>query len=941
MLRRPLAVVLDGNAIVHRAFHALPPLTDRDGRLVNAVYGFTTTLLKVIRELSPTYVVDTFDGPEKTFRHESYAEYKAHREAAPQDLYDQIPIIKEVLDALGVPYLVAPGFEADDIIGTLATSLPKKDIDVAITTGDMDTLQLVNERVSVHTFARGFSEQVVYTPAAVTARFGFGPEGMIQYKALRGDPSDNIPGVPGVGEKTGAALIQQFGTVAAMYSALEKKDLPKGITEKLRQKLLDHRASALQSLDLVTIRTDVPLKFDIADATLRQPDVNATFSLFQHLGFKSLLSRVDGVFEKISSNSKETTPPPTPPLQERRRTTQQTLIPVVPLPSLGGERLGEGRAKYYLVDTPTKLKKLVEELHGINRLSVDTETTSLDPLQADLLGISLCWQPGTAYYVATHDDKFRQHALDALRPILENKNITKVGHNLKYDIRVLARHGLNLAEPIQDALIMMYLVSRTSRSFKLDDLVFSELGYRMQPITDLIGSRGKDQLNMRDVPVDKVSWYASEDADFALRLADHLLPQLKADNLDALYREVEAPLVLVLAQMEQHGVLIDADFLNELSTELHSDLNVLTKKIYKLAGTEFNINSPTQVKQVLFDDLGLSAKGLRKTTKGSGTSTAADELEKLVDAHPVVPVILEYRELQKLLSTYIDALPELVSTTDGRVHTSFNQAVAATGRLSSSGPNLQNIPIRTETGRRIRHAFVASHGCRLVGADYSQIELRVIASLAKDTAMLAAFKAGEDIHRRTAAAVFDKPPADVTSGERRIAKEINFGIIYGLGANGLAQRTGTSSAEAKEFISQYFKLHPHIKAWLDNTKAAATQDGYVQTILGRRRWLPELQSGVPYLRAGAERMAINMPVQGTAADIIKIAMVRVAAGLAKVSAEAKLILQVHDELVIECPTADAPAIATFLKQTLEKAYQLAAPLVAEVYTAKRWGEMKN
>jgi DNA polymerase-1 len=931
MPRRPLAVVLDGNAIVHRAFHALPPLTDRDGRLVNAVYGFTTTLLKVIRELSPTYVVATFDGPEKTFRHESYAEYKAHREAAPQDLYDQIPIIKEVLDALGVPYLVAPGFEADDIIGTLATSLPKKNIDVAITTGDMDTLQLVNEHVSVHTFARGFSEQVVYTPNAVRERFGFGPEGMIQYKALRGDPSDNVPGVPGVGEKTGAALIQQFGTVAAMYLALENKALPNGVTEKLRQKLLDHRASALQSLDLVTIRTDVPLKFDIADATLRQPDVDATFALFQRLGFKSLLSRVEQMFgDGISTPEHRNTRTPAPAVQKRLLTAESRQLTA-----------NAKQASYHLVDTPAKLTKLVTDLRHVTRLSVDTETTSLDPLQADLLGIALCWQPGTAYYVATHDDKFRQQALDTLRPILENKNITKVGHNLKYDIRVLARHGLNLAEPIQDTLIMMYLVSRTSRSFKLDDLVFSELGYRMQPITDLIGPRGKDQMNMRDVPVDKVSWYASEDADFALRLADHLLPQLKADDLDVLYRDVEAPLVPVLAQMEQHGVLIDANFLNELSTELHRDLNVLTKKIYKLAGTEFNINSPTQVKQVLFDDLGLSTKGLRKTTKGSGTSTAADELEKLVGAHPVIPVILEYRELQKLLSTYIDALPELVSAVDGRVHTSFNQAVAATGRLSSSGPNLQNIPIRTETGRRIRHAFVASHGCRLVGADYSQIELRVIASLAKDTAMLAAFKAGEDIHRRTAAAVFNKPPADVTSGERRIAKEINFGIIYGLGANGLAQRTGTSSAEAKEFIAQYFKLHPHIKAWLDNTKAAAAHDGYVQTILGRRRWLPELQSGIPYLRAGAERMAINMPVQGTAADIIKIAMVRVAAGLPEVSATAKLILQVHDELVIECPTADAPAIATFLKQTLEGAYQLAAPLIAEVHAAKRWGEMKD
>ena len=933
MPRRPIAAILDGNAIVHRAFHALPPMMDQGGRMVNAAYGFTTTLLKVIRDLEPTYLVATFDGPEKTFRHESYAEYKAHREAAPQDLYDQIPIIKEVLEALGVPYLQVAGFEADDIIGTLATQLPKGGIDVAIVTGDMDTLQLVSKHVSVHTFAKGFSEQVVYTPEAVRERYGFGPEGVVQYKALRGDPSDNVPGVPGVGEKTGAMLIQKFGTVEKMYRALEKGELPDGVTAKLKEKLLANRDSALQSLDLVTIRTDVPLEFDVTEATLQQPDGEATFTLFQRLGFRSLLNRIGKTF----GNGGQDIGPSTEGKTSSSPATQGSLL------AISNQRSANGTsdASYSLVDTPAKLTKLVTQLRKVTRLSVDTETTSLDPLEADLLGVALCWRHGEAYYVATNNPTFRKLALQELRPILEDRKVTKVGHNLKYDIRVLLRHGIKLGGPIEDSLIIAYLTSRASRGLKLDDLVFSELGYRMQPITDLIGPRGKGQLNMADVPVEKVSWYAGEDADFALQLADRLLPQLREDGLDKLYRDVEAPLVSVLAQMEQHGVLIDPDFLGEMSRELHRELNALVKKIYKLAGTEFNINSPLQMKEVLFDQLGLSAKGLKKTAKGSGTSTAADELEKLVDAHPVVPVILEYRELQKLLSTYIDALPELVSPVDGRVHTSFNQAVAATGRLSSSNPGLQNIPIRTENGRRIRYAFVASRGCRLVGADYSQIELRVIASLAKDTAMLASFRAGEDIHRRTAAAVFAKQPEDVTSGERRIAKEINFGIIYGLGASGLAQRTGIASAEAKQFIAQYFQLHPHIKAWLEGTKASAARDGYVATPLGRRRWLPELNSGVPYLRAAAERMAINMPVQGTAADIMKVAMVEVAAGLPKVSPQAKLILQVHDELVIECPTDDAEAVSTFLKESMEEAYELACPLVAEVHTAKRWGEMAS
>ncbi len=931
MPRRPIAAILDGNAIVHRAFHALPPMVDQNGRMVNAAYGFTTTLLKVIRDLEPTYLVATFDGPEKTFRHESYAEYKAHREAAPQDLYDQIPIIKEVLDALGVPHLQVPGFEADDIIGTLATRLPKDGIDVAIVTGDMDTLQLVNKHVSVHTFSKGFSEQVIYTPAAVHERYGFGPEGVIQYKALRGDPSDNVPGVPGVGEKTGAMLIQRFGTVEKMYRALEKKDLPEGVSEKLREKLLANRDSALQSLGLVTIRTDVPLEFDVSKAALQQPDVDATFAMFQRLGFKSLLNRIDKTFGNGGGTREHgDTGTRKPSVQNQLLSTDD-----------GRSTNHPSNAVYHLVDTPAKLANLAAELAKVRRISVDTETTSLDPLEAELLGIALCWKHGEAYYVATNEPKFREQALRQLRPMLEDAKVTKVGHNLKYDVRVLLKHGIQLAGPIEDSLVIAYLTSRASRGLKLDDLVFSELGYRMQPITDLIGPRGKGQLNMADVPVEKACWYAGEDADFALQLTDKLLPQLTVDGLEKLYREVEAPLIYVLAQMEQHGVLIDPDFLGEMSRELHRELNALVKKIYKLAGTEFNINSPTQMKEVLFDELGLSARGLKKTAKGSGTSTAADELEKLVDAHPVVPVILEYRELQKLLSTYIDALPELVSPVDGRVHTSFNQAVAATGRLSSSGPGLQNIPIRTENGKRIRYAFVASRGCRLVGADYSQIELRVIASLAKDTAMLGSFRAGEDIHRRTAAAVFGKQPKDVTPGERRIAKEINFGIIYGLGASGLAQRTGISAAEAKQFIGQYFQLHPHIKAWLDGTKVSAAQDGYVATPLGRRRWLPELNSGVPYLRAAAERMAVNMPIQGTAADIMKIAMVRVAAGLPKVSPQAKLILQVHDELVIECPTDEAPAVADFLKRTLEGAYELECPLVAEVYTAKRWGEMKD
>lgn len=924
---KPLVAILDGNAIIHRAFHALPPLTTKEGTLVNAVYGFTTTLFKIIKDLHPTHLVATFDVKEKTFRHEQYVEYKAQRVAAPQELYDQIVITKQVLDALNIKYFEAPGFEADDIIATISKKLSDDDIEVAIITGDLDTLQLVDNNISVYTFHKGFSEIVKYTPLSVKERFGFGPEGMVHYKALRGDPSDNIPGVRGVGEKTAGGLIKEFKTIANLYKQLDGKKA-KDVSVKLNKLLLDNKKEVLHSLDLVTLRFDVPIKFSLVDTELQQPNAKQAFVLFQKLEFKSLLNRLDQIFASF----KQTNVKPAP----------ATLFST---PSLSSNK--KIKQDYQTITDAEGLKLLINKLKGVNRLSVDTETTGLDPLTCRLLGISFCWLAGQAYFVSTADEQFLTLALKELKSILQDPKIAKVGHNLKYDWRVLQKYNVNLAGIKEDTLVAAYLLSRTNRSLKLDDLVFAELGYRMQSLYELVtgqknpSAKEKRNLDITQVPVTKLGWYSAEDADFALRLADHLNPHLQEDGLDNLYHELEVPLTPILGDMEQNGVLIDSDYLKLLSKNLHQQLSKVTQKIYKLVGTEFNINSPQQIKEILFTKLELSNKGLRKTAKGGNTSTAADELEKLVDAHPVVPVILEYRELNKLLNTYIDALPELVSKVDGRVHTSFNQTVTATGRLSSSDPNLQNIPIRTSTGKKIRYAFMADRGCRLVGADYSQIELRVIASIAEDKAMLTAFQRGEDIHRRTAAAVFNKKIDEVTSGERRIAKEINFGIIYGLGATGLAQRTGLKFAEAKFFIQQYFKMHPHIKQWLDNIKVQAAEDGYVQTILGRRRYLPDLNSGVPYLRAAAERMAVNMPIQGTAADLIKLAMINVAAALPKISPQAKLILQVHDELLVECPTEDADQVAKLVKEEMESVYKIKAPIKAEVHVAKRWGEMKD
>lgn len=924
---RPLLAVLDGNALIHRAFHALPPLTSPDGKLVNAVYGFTTTLLRLIRELKPTHVAAAFDRAEPTFRHQQFAAYKAQRVHAPDELYEQIPITQQLLACLHVPVLEAPGFEADDVIGTVARRAAADGFRVAICTGDLDTLQLVTDAVTVHTMRRGLSDTVTYTPAAIRERFGFGPEGTVHYKALRGDPSDNIPGVPGVGEKTAAELIKRFKTVDRLYAALRRREAPEGVTPKLRERLLAHEAEARQSLELVTIRTDVPLRWSIAEAAVRPPDAEATVALLRRLGFNSLLPRLGQAYAPAAAPAASPEPGASPKQASLSFTSN-------------ADRRATAELDYRTLTDPAEVKRLLSQLRGVRRLSVDTETTALDPTVATLLGVSLCWEPGHAFFISTVGPNGAA-TLRLLKPILQDSVVAKVGHNLKFDIRVLSRHGVQLAGVTDDSLVAAYLLSRTPRSLKLDDLVFAELGHRMQPITELIGPAGKEQGSMADVPLEKLGWYAAEDADFSLRLVDHLRPRLHEDGLEQLYAEVEVPLVPVLAATEDAGVLIDASFLAELSRALHRRLKAATSRIYGLAETEFNIGSPAQLKEILFGKLALSSRGLRKTAKGSGTSTAADELEKLAGLHPIIPAILEHRELSKLLSTYVDALPQLVSPADGRVHTSFNQTVTATGRLSSSDPNLQNIPIRTETGRQIRQAFIAPRGWRLVGADYSQIELRVIASLAGDSAMLQAFRSGEDIHRRTAAAIFGCALADVTFEQRRIAKEINFGIIYGLGGGGLAQRTGLAHAEAREFIAHYFSLHPDIERWLAETKARAAQAGYVETVLGRRRYLPDIHSGVPYLRAAAERMAVNMPIQGTAADIMKVAMVNVARGLPSVSPRAKLILQVHDELVVEAPSEEAESVASFLGETMERACTLDVPVKAEVHIAKRWGEMKG
>lgn len=897
-------VIVDGNALIHRSFHALPPLTTKKGELINAVYGFTTVLLKMFRELKPTHVVVCFDRREKTFREKEFAEYKAKRVKAPQELYDQIPRVKELVESFNIPIFEKAGFEADDCIGTItkeARGVPK-----VIVTGDQDTLQLVDDETSVYTLRKGIGETTTLNEASVQERFGIAPEQVIDFKALRGDPSDNIPGVKGIGEKTAADLLKSFGTLEKLYNALEKNSpKAKKIKEAIREKLLQDKKNAFLSKRLATIVRNVPIHFKLNDATRKHYDRHKVVKLFQDLEFTSLLS-------KLPENEKP----------EEQRSSQSYI-------SLDAPQHDQDH-QYELIADEKSFKKFLAQLNKQQAFTLDTETTSLNPLESILLGISFSWEKGRAYFVS-----LQEGWLEKLRSVLENPKIEKHGHNMKYDWAVLKTAGIELAGMNFDTMIASYLLNPGSRAHGLDHLVFEQFGYEMQPIEALIGPKGKKQLPVQAVPVHKLSWYSCEDADYTERLVHHHKPMLEKERLTSVFDEIEMPLVPVLGTMELNGVKIDTEFLGKMSKELGRKLANLETAIHKMAGTTFNIASPIQLKEVLFEKLKLSQKGIGKTK--TGLSTAADQLEKLRKAHPMIPKIIEFRELSKLKSTYLDALPQLASKIDGRVHTSYNQTVAATGRLSSSDPNLQNIPIRTELGAEIRKAFVADRGFRILNADYSQFELRIAASIGNVKKMIESFRTGEDIHTRTAAEIHGISLDAVTKEIRRTAKEVNFGVLYGMGPAGLAQRQEISREQAQAFIEKYFMVYHELQDWMEETIAMARNSGYVETLFGRRRYLPELNSSNPMVRAGAERAAINMPTQGTQADLIKMAMIKLHELLVKVSPESKMILQVHDELVFEVPEKDVHKVAKAVKETMENIYKLKVPIVVEVEVGKSWG----
>jgi DNA polymerase-1 len=891
--------LIDASAFAYRAFFAIRGLTNSKGQPTNAVYGFARILLKLLREHDPSHIAVVFDAPGKTFRDEMYALYKANREAMPEELSSQFPLIHDLVKAFNIPIFQQAGVEADDIMGTLARRAEAEDVESILVTGDKDMLQLIGDKVKVYDPGKG-DGGTWYGFAEVKERFGCDPDHVIDALALMGDTADNIPGVRGIGPKTAKTLMETYGSLEGIYEHIG------ALKGKQREKLEEDRSIAFLSRQLVTIKTDLDLPLTIADCRRGEEDRGKLAEVFHALEFQSLLEEF-----LPDASATETT-------------------------------------DYRLVLTREHLKKAIAEMRAAGSFAVDTETTSTDPMRADLVGVSMSCAAGTAYYIPVgHTNESmasakeipagtsldRTTALEMLRPLLEDAGVIKVGHNIKYDLIVLERAGIRIAGIGLDTMVASYLTDAGRMRHNLEEVSLHYLKRKMIPISDLIG-KGSKAVTFDTVPVDSACEYACEDADITWRLAEVFQPLLSERGLWELFDRVERPLIRVLARMEQAGVGVDLHVFEELRKEVEGRLQSLEREIHQAAGVPFQINSPKQMQEILFGKLGL--KPIRKTK--TGFSTDVEVLEVLAREHPLPEKVLEYRILEKLRGTYIEALPRLVHPVTGRLHTSFNQAVAATGRLSSSDPNLQNIPVRTEIGKRIREGFVPQDaGRKLVSADYSQIELRILAHLSGDAHLKEAFVHDADIHQETAARVFGVMPELVTSEMRRQAKAVNFGVIYGISAFGLSRNLGISNAEASRFIDQYFEKYPGVRAWIDATLRQAAQDGYVATLLKRRRYVPELTSRNVSMRRAAERIAMNTPVQGSAADVIKLAMIRLDQALE--NTDARLILQVHDELVVEAPVQSAPEIASMVKQIMEEAIELDVPLKVDVGIGDNWAEI--
>ncbi len=926
----PTLYLIDGHALAYRMYFALTAggssqrwLTSK-GEPTAGIYGFARELVRILEQETPEYIAVAFDVG-KTFRDEIFPEYKGTREKMPADLRPQIERIRQMVDAFNIPRLEMDGYEADDVLGSIARIAAGQGLGVKIITGDRDLLQLVNERTAVYLAG---DDQTYITDQDVIKKLGVRADQVVDYKAIVGDTSDNIPGVRGVGEKTAVALLEKYGTLDAIYQNLDK------VEGRWKTKLEANKDSAYMSRELARIETNLKIKLDLEHAKVKPFDPAPLEEFFKEMEFRTLLTKVPAISGNPSGIEAIAKPGKGKPGKQISMFVNQPQVVIAPQTS---------KIEVVIVDSQDKLDALTKELGKAKVIFFDTETTSTEEMQAEIVGISLAVREGQGYYIAVGHVSGNNLPLDkviaALKPSMTDARIAKVAHNAKYDYIVLVRHGLIVAPITFDTMLAEFIVDPSSRNIGLKNLAFTRLGEEMIHIEELIG-KGKKQISMAEVAIESAATYAAADAETTLRLMPIMQKELERVNGIKLLAEIDLPLTPVLAEMEMTGVLLDLPFLKKMSDELAIRLSEIEKQVFDSVGKPFNINSTQQLSEVLFTRLRLEPPDKGKKTASGHYSTSAEVLEALRGKHPVADWVLENRELSKLKSTYLDALPEAVDEKTGRVHTSYSQIGAVTGRLSSNNPNLQNIPIRTETGRRVRKGFIADQGNVLLSVDYSQIELRIVAHMAQDQAMLRAFRAGNDIHATTAAAVYGVGLEAVTKDMRRHAKSINFGLIYGMSAFGLTRSTELTLAEAEDFVQAYFTQFPGIKKYLDGIRRQAAEIGYVETLLGRKRYFPALQGKVNVqMKNREEREAINAPIQGSAADIMKIAMIKIPPAIQAARLKAKMLLQVHDELVLECPKDEMEKAARLVQEIMANAYPMSIPLETEARWGMNWGDM--
>lgn len=927
--------LLDAYALIFRSYYAFiknPRITSK-GMNTSAIFGFVLTLEDLLIKQKPTHIAVVFDPPGPNFRHEMFPDYKANRDATPEDIKIAVPYIKKLLDAFNIPVIEVPGFEADDVIGTLAVKASNEGYQTFMMTPDKDYAQLVSENIFMYKPGRSGGDPEILGANDILRDYGVKPSSITDLLGLMGDSSDNIPGARGIGPKTARKLIEEFGNIETLLNATEK------LSGKQKEAIEQNRELILLSKKLATIERNVPVAFHEESMHRCEPDYDKLRSLFEELEFRTMAAKIGTKTMTVEDSAAVSQKPSKRVLSRNSPDPQQGTLFDAPSMSVSAapvRSINSVTHNYSAVTDISSVQELAKTMEGLSGFCFDTETNSINPLIAELVSISFCWKKGEGVMVYLPADRKETLALlEVLKPLFLNPAIGKTGQNLKFDIQVLANYDIPVMGLLFDTMIAHYLLEPDQRH-NMDSLSVKYLGYTPVPIEDLIGESGPRQKTMRDVPLEKLTEYSVEDADITWQLKEHFEPILKQDGLYQLATEIEMPLISVLAKMERRGVCLNASVLNNYSSELREKIITLEKEIFDLAGQEFNISSPKQLGDILFMRLKLDDNA--RLTKTKQYRTDEEVLQRLTGKHAIVGKILEYRGLKKLLSTYVETLPLLISPATGRIHTTYNQAVAATGRLSSTNPNLQNIPVRDDEGREIRKAFVPADGKVFLSADYSQIELRLMAHLSQDTSMISDFMSGQDIHSATAAKIFKVPVNEVTREMRSRAKTANFGIIYGISAFGLAERLTIGRKEAKELIDGYFESYPGVKTYMDESIRNARDSGYVTTMFGRRRFLPDIQSRNQVVRGNAERNAINAPIQGSAADIIKIAMIRIEKRLGDELPEAKMILQVHDELIFEVTPADAEKLSDLIIEEMKNAARLSVPLEVDTGTGNNWLE---